>query len=467
MITTLLLVILWSVVAILIVYTTRHYLFTFDRLFARQRQPYIDVTEADWPHVVVFVPCHNEEMVVAGSLEAILAADYPHERLTIVPIDDRSTDRTGDILEEYAARYPQLIIPFHRSGGRPGKAAALADATQHFGGEVHLVFDADYVPGPKLLKQLVAPFFDPEVGAVMGRVVPHNVGSGLITRLLDLERAGGYQVDQQARMNLGLIPQYGGTVGGVRRDALLAVGGWRTDTLAEDTDITFRLVLRGWLVVYQNRSECYEEVPESWHTRVRQIRRWAEGHNQSLVRYLGPLLRTRSGNGDGNARPHLGFFKVLDGALLLGVFAVGPVLVLGWFVAVALYYLGYGGVWGPLGIFAICAFGTVGNFAAFFEVAAATRLDGSRNRVRLLPLLFFGFLVSLTAVSSATLRQLVRGKGTLRWDKTERYRAPGGGPPLAGENGEPALGGNGANGYRRRNGNGFASRTANGGGDHA
>ena len=87
-----------------------------------------------------------------------------------------------------------------------------------------MVFDADYIPGPRLLKQLVAPFFDAEVGAVMGRVVPLNVGESLLTRLLDLERAGGYQVDQQARMNLRLIPQYGGTVGGVRRVALRAGG---------------------------------------------------------------------------------------------------------------------------------------------------------------------------------------------------------------------------------------------------
>lgn len=446
MITTVLVVVLWSVVGVLLVYTARHYLFTFNRIFARQRQPYVDVTEANWPDIVVFVPCHNEEQVIAGSLDAIIAADYPHDRLTVVPINDRSTDATGEILDRYAQSHPRVVVPFHRDGGRPGKAAALSDASQHFGGEVHLIFDADYVPGPKLLKQLVAPFFDPEVGAVMGRVVPHNVGSALITRLLDLERAGGYQVDQQARMNLGLVPQYGGTVGGVRRDALLAVGGWRVDTLAEDTDITFRLILSGWQVVYQNRSECYEEVPETWHTRIRQIRRWAEGHNQSLGRYLWPLLRSRAGS-SASRRPYLSFFQVLDGALLLGVFAVGPVLLLGWLTAIALYYMGYSGIWGAVGVFSICAFGTLGNFAAFFEVAAATRLDGSRDRVRLLPLLLFGFLVSLAAVSHASLRQLVRGKQQLRWDKTERYRATGGGPSA------------GAGGVSRGAGNGFGSRT--------
>src|SRR5262249_25364627 len=140
-------------------------------------------------------------------------------------------------------------------------------------------------------KQLVAPFFDPEIGAVMGRVIPLNADTNLLTRLLELERAGGYQVDQQARMNMSLVPQYGGTVGGIRRSAMDAAGGWHDDILAEDTDITYRLLVRGWKTVYQNRSECYEEVPEAWRTRIRQIRRWSKGHNQTLARRILGLLR--------------------------------------------------------------------------------------------------------------------------------------------------------------------------------
>ena len=416
MITAIFVALLWVVVAILVVYTVRHYIFTFNRLFGRHRQPYVDITAADWPIVSVFIPCHNEEQVIADSLEALLAADYPRDRLTIIPIDDRSSDDTGRILRDYAERYPELVRPVFRTGGIPGKAAAMAEASARVGGEVHLVFDADYVPGPKLIKQLVAPFFDPEVGAVMGRVVPENVSRNLLTRLLDLERAGGYQVDQQARMNLGLVPQYGGTVGGVRREALSSVGGWRTDTLAEDTDMTFRLVLNGWQVVYQNRSECYEEVPENWPTRIRQIRRWTHGHNQALGRYVGRILKKPA---------HISWLQAVDGALLLGVFAVGPILLFGWMLALALYYMGYQPPATIFMVLLVSAFSTLGNFAAFFEVATATRLDGSRNRVRLLPFLFFGFLVSLMAVSQESILQFVgRGFGgrTIKWDKTERYR---------------------------------------------
>ncbi len=410
-----LLIPLYLIVAVIVVYTIRHYVFTLNRLFGRHRQPYVDIGTAPWPRAAVFIPCHNEEKVIGHMLDALLAGDYPADRLVIHPINDRSSDRTGTIMDEYAERFPGRVRPIHRSGGRPGKAAVLRECTAGSDAAIHLVFDADYLPGRGLIKQLIAPFFDPEVGAVMGRVVPLNLKRTLLTRLLDLERTGGYQVDQQARMNLRLIPQYGGTVGGVRREALDMVGGWHDDTLAEDTDITFRLILAGWEVVYQNRSECYEEVPETWPSRIRQIKRWARGHNQALARYWWPLLKRP---------PHLPRRAVLDGLLLLGVFAVAPLLVLGWSLALVLYYLGMPPASGVLAILAVAMYGTLGNFAAFFEVGAGARLDGSRGRIRLLPLLIVGFLVSLVSVSVTTLAQLFAPRlGGPDWERTERHRA--------------------------------------------
>lgn len=407
---------LWGIVVLILIYTVRHYFFTLNRLFGTQRHPYVDIDNADWPSVTVFIAAHNEEAVIAHSLEALLDVDYPAAKLQIMPMNDRSTDKTREIIDDFELRYPGRITPFHRVGGKPGKSAALKDATELVSSEILIVFDADYVPGRGLIKQLVAPFFDPETGATMGRVVPLNTGSNLLTRLLDMERSGGYQVDQQARMNLYLVPQYGGTVGGVRRAALQAVGGWRVDALAEDTDLTYRLLLNGWKTVYQNRSECYEEVPESWPVRVRQIMRWAKGHNQAAFRYSNNLLM--------NDKVSLG--EKLDGLLLLGVYAMSPILLFGWAIAILLFYF-HTSDWlsGILALFALMSYSALGNFAAFFEIAGAVYLDGSKQRVRLLPLNYFGFLVSLLAISRSTFDHLVYDwifKRKLVWDKTARYR---------------------------------------------
>ena len=212
------------------------------------------------------------------------------------------------------------------------------------------------------------------------------------------ERAGGYQVNQQARMNLSLVPQFGGSVGGVRVRALKQVGGWREDALAEDTDLTYRLLLGGYKTVYENRSECYEEVPELWQERNRQIMRWAKGHNQAAFRYIWSLLKTR----------HVSFVERVDAVLLLGVYTVAPLLLLGWICALLLYFNGQQTL-ASVGFatFAFVGFGAMGNFAAFFEIAAALHLDGSGNRIRLcFELVFIDFLCNRK----------------LRWSKTQRYR---------------------------------------------
>jgi cellulose synthase/poly-beta-1,6-N-acetylglucosamine synthase-like glycosyltransferase len=281
--------------------------------------------------------------------------------------------------------------------------------------EVILIFDADYIPGRGLIKQLVAPFFDPEVGGVMGRVVPLNVGTNLLTRLLDLERSGGYQVDQQARMNLRLVPQHGGTVAGVRLSALREIGGWNDNSLTEDTDLTFRLLLAGWKTVYQNRSECYEEVPETWQVRIKQIMRWAKGHNQALVAYGLELLF-------GKHRATLR--ERIDGFLLLGVYAMAPLTMIAWLLALALFYEGVAPFQGVIALLAFAAYSATGNFAAFFEIAAAARLDNSRQRVCLLPFLILGFVVSIFSVSRACADQLMAPitGAQFHWDKTERFR---------------------------------------------
>jgi cellulose synthase/poly-beta-1,6-N-acetylglucosamine synthase-like glycosyltransferase len=407
-------ILLICVVTLILAYSARHYIFTLNRLYGRQRHPYVDVREADWPTVTVAIPAHNEEKVITHILSALMVCDYPEDRLEIVVVNDRSTDRTQELIDEMAARYPGRLSTFQRTEGRTGKAAALREALSHVTSDVVLIFDADYLPGRGLIKQLVAPFFDPEVGAVMGRVVPINVETNLLTRLLDLERSGGYQVDQQARMNLGLVPQFGGTVGGLRRVALESVGGWREDSLTEDTDITYRMLLRGWRTAYQNRSECYEEVPNAWPVRVRQINRWARGHNECMRRYSTTLMQ------------NLGWtrwWQRLDGMMLLGVYAMSAVLMVGWMLALALFFAGSRAVPWLYVFLAVAAYSAIGNFAVFFEIAAAARLDGYRNRIRLLPFVFFNFVISVVATARTVLPDHLRIRGRhFVWHKTERSR---------------------------------------------
>jgi len=198
---------------ILLAYTIRHFIFSLNRSIGEQKLYYQDIMDTDLPTVTVIIPMHNEELVANESLENIVHTAYPKDKLEIIPVEDHSEDGTLAILDKYASEFDN-VHPYVRDTGTRGKPAAMNEVMEFATGEVIIVFDADYLPPKGIIRDIAISFLDPEVGAVMGRVIPHNVGTNLLTRLLDLERTGGYQIDQQARYNLNLVPQYGGTVGG-------------------------------------------------------------------------------------------------------------------------------------------------------------------------------------------------------------------------------------------------------------
>ena len=373
------------------------------------------VKEGEWPTVTVLIPAHNEERVLSGCLSVMSALDYPADKLEILVVDDRSTDGTGTIADSFAARDERIRVLHRPQSAPPGKAAAVADGMALSTSEVVVLFDADYLPSAGLLKELVAPFADPSVGATMGRVVPANCDANLLTRLLDLERRAGYAVDQTGRALWQLMPQFGGTVGGIRRSALESVGGWRLGHLAEDTDLTFRLALGGWRVAYLNQARCHEEVPEEWASRFRQVRRWAYGHNQCLLSHLSGVLRS----------PRLRPARKLDGALIL-IFYLFPLCALLSILAMV-PLIAFGAAtsneevhWDWLDLLLAIAV-----LAPHTQVMVAARADRQRHIVRVLPLLFVSSSLSLLAsAAGAALLACSRVSGVaFGWDKTRRYRS--------------------------------------------
>lgn len=399
---------------IMILYFIRHFIFTLNRLIGKQRIYYQDILDSELPTLSVLVPMHNEEKVAADILNRLVMADFPKDKLEIIPINDHSKDKTKKIVNEFAHRY-SFIKPLHRSKGRRGKPAGLNEAMEKATGEIAIVFDADYLPPKGILRDMAIAFKDPEVGAMMGRVIPINTPKNLLTRLLDLERSAGYQIDQQARYNLKLIPQYGGTVGAFRREQFMAFGGFDENILAEDTELTFNFFLKGWKVVYASRVECYEEVPEEWKTRARQITRWARGHTQVMFMYLWPMLKSL----------HITVWEKIDGALLLFIYTVPFLIALGISVSLVLFFLGEMQIVESLFLFLlVVAYNTFGNIAPFNQLGIAALIDGSTQRIRLIPLLFFVFLFNLWSSTIGFANAVVDllFKREIRWQKTERFR---------------------------------------------
>lgn len=404
--------------AILLAYAVRHVFLAAHRLWCFRACGLRPFETFVTPRISVLIPMHNEERVAADILQALCECDYDRSRIEILPIDDRSTDSTGKIIDDFA-RSASYVQPLHRIEGNGGKPGALAYATEIATGDVLVLFDADYVPGRAILHMLVAPFADLRVGAVMGRVVPHNSGGSLLAALLAVERAAGYQVGQQARYQAGLVPQFGGTVAAVRVSALRAVGGWRENSLTEDTDLTCRLAIEGWKIAYVNHAECYEEVPQSWPVRKRQLERWVIGHTECMHQYWRSVWKSS----------HLSAAEKLDLTFMLGAYVTAPVLVLGWLCSVALFVIdpSESALWW-LGL--LLGWQMFGSQATFFEMGAAAFLDGNPNQARLIPLSLLNFFASTGAICQALAKFYVR-KITHResgpWQKTTRTRVDGNG----------------------------------------
>jgi cellulose synthase/poly-beta-1,6-N-acetylglucosamine synthase-like glycosyltransferase len=382
--------------------------------FTRRSSKFADLVLHRWPTVTVLIPAHNEELVIGGCLDAMRDLDYPPDSLSIVVINDRSTDRTGEIAQARAATDSRLRVYTRSAQAKPGKPAAIGEVIRHIDSEVVVFFDADYLPTPPLLKLLMAPFVDPEVGATMGRVVPYNTNANLLTRLIDLERRAGYAVDQQARALLNMLPQFGGTVGGVRLSALRAIGGWRENILAEDTDLTYRLFIAGWTVEYLEHAMCYEESPETWQARFRQVCRWAYGHNECALRYLLPILRVR----------RLSLLRRIDAIVVL-LFYLYPVMTLLCLFASLTYPLLY--EYPPFNFAALSVlsfFVGFGNFAPYFQIAVALQRDRQEQAAALMPLIFVSSVISMLASSYAFVLMIKNRLigNQFGWSKTRRFR---------------------------------------------
>lgn len=398
----------------------RQLLFTALFLLDRDKRelPFkLPVENKDLPSVTILIPAHNEEMVVAGCIEAMSQVSYPSSKLEIVVINDRSSDRTGEIADLTAKGDPRIRV-FHRpENAVPGKPAALADTIKDSTSDVFVFFDADYLPSRGLVRKLVAPFQDPNIGATMGRVVPYNTDKNLLTRLIDLERRAGYVIDQDMRQSLGFLPQFGGTCGAVRRSDLEAVGGWLTDVLTEDTDLTYRLFLNGKTVAYVPDALCYEESPETWQVRFKQVRRWSYGHNDCLFRYFFPVLFSKR-------QP---FLARLDAAIVLLFFAVPALAMMTLFAALLIPTITNS--LGPL-VFLVPTFAvfcSFGNFAPYFQIAAGCAHDRQPRAFMAAPVLYLSSFVSMAA-SVAGLLWFIYDKvfrQVPHWDKTVRFRDQG------------------------------------------
>jgi hypothetical protein len=250
--------------------------------------------EAHLPTVTVQLPIYNERYVATRLVIAIARLNYPRERLRIQVLDD-STDLTRQRLAVLTRRLRALGIPIdhlHRERRHGFKAGALAAGLACDDSELVAIFDADFVPPPGFLRQIVPDFMDPEIGMVQARWSHLNREDSLLTRLQSIFLDGHFFIEHVARHGSGRFFNFNGTAGVWRRSCIEDAGGWSGDTLTEDLDLSYRAQLRGWRFSYRPELTAAAELPIDMNAFKRQQHRWAKGSVQTALKLLPRIMRS-------------------------------------------------------------------------------------------------------------------------------------------------------------------------------
>jgi cellulose synthase/poly-beta-1,6-N-acetylglucosamine synthase-like glycosyltransferase len=249
---------------------------------------------ADLPRVTVQLPIFNEQFVIDRLLEAVCAMDYPREKLEIQVLDD-STDETQQVAAAIVARYGALGHPIqyiHRTNRHGYKAGALDAGLNIAKGEFVAIFDADFVPPPDWLMQVIHHFAEPKIGMVQTRWTHLNRDYSILTQIEAILLDGHFVIEHGARYRSGDFFNFNGTAGMWRIQAIRDGGGWQHDTLTEDTDLSYRSQLAGWKFKYLPHVECPSELPIEMTAFKTQQARWAKGLIQTSIKVLPRIFRS-------------------------------------------------------------------------------------------------------------------------------------------------------------------------------
>ncbi|MQA28856.1 MAG: glycosyltransferase [Luteitalea sp.] len=322
------------------------------------------------PAISLIVPAYNEEATIGQSLRSLLLLNYPEYEVVVV--NDGSTDATlRTIVTDFdlvraEVRHPrilgtevvrgiyrslthrELVVVDKANGGKADAINAGVNAAKH---PLVCVIDADSLLEEHALTRAVLPFIeDPTTIAAGGIVRIANgcriqdgrvVGVGLPTSSLACfqvtEYLRAFLAGRVAQSVLGGLLVISGAFGLFRRDALIAVGGFSTDTVGEDMEVIVRMHRlfreRGekYRIVFRPDPVCWTEVPERLDTLARQRNRWQRGTLQTLSRHRHMLLNPRYGAIGMCAIPYYLIFEALAPIVeAAGYLVTIAALALGW-----------------------------------------------------------------------------------------------------------------------------------------
>jgi poly-beta-1,6-N-acetyl-D-glucosamine synthase len=245
---------------------------------------------SSYPPVSVLIPCYNEEENIRETIEILKQQKYPN--FEIIAVNDGSKDNTLEILNSLAKDYPQLrVVNLHTN---QGKAMGLKTAALLANSEILVCIDGDALLAPEAIAWMVKSFLhNPGVGAITGNPRIRN-RSTLLGRIQVGEFSAIVGMIKRAQRTYGRVFTVSGVIAAFRKSALHNVGYWSNDMVTEDIDISWKLQLAGWSILFEPNALCWVLMPETLEGLWKQRVRWAQGGTEVLLRYFRALFRWSS-----------------------------------------------------------------------------------------------------------------------------------------------------------------------------
>lgn len=263
----------------------------------------------DGLRVSVIVPAYNEVVNAVRTVNSLLNQDYPY--LDIVFVDDGSKDSTYETVKKAFDGHPKVKVLTKPNGG---KASALNFGISQTDSEFVVCIDADTQLKKDAVSRLMDGFYlqgkPEEVGAVAGNVKVGNEVN-MITRWQSIEYITSQNFDRRAFSLLNCITVVPGAIGAFRKKAVLEAGGFTTDTLAEDCDLTMRLHKAGYIIENCNDALSYTEAPETVNQFLKQRFRWSFGVLQCFWKHRDAIFRKEYKNFGSVALPNILLYQIL------------------------------------------------------------------------------------------------------------------------------------------------------------
>ena len=244
--------------------------------------------DSQYPMVVVQLPMYNETSCCQTIIDCACQLDWPSDKLYIQVVDDSTSEDTKRMIDTRVNLWRsqgidiEVLRRVHRSGF---KAGAMNDAMIYFppNTEYVTIFDADFLPQPDFLRRTV-PFLiaTPNAAFVQTRWIYTNAYESLLTRMQEISLNFHFRCEQEMRFRTHNFFNFNGTAGVWRLRAIDSVGGWHTDTLVEDMDLSLRAWAAGWQFLYLNNVTVLNEIPPTFGAYLGQQHRWTSGPMQVL-----------------------------------------------------------------------------------------------------------------------------------------------------------------------------------------